>query len=162
GLLLTLAALPALAAGLQNEAQAYGDLVIVGPPSDPAHIRGMNNAVAAFQALNAARGLFLSRADNPAIFRVQTQLWKLAGVNPHAANGVYLVDATPGMGSALDVASDMGAYTLVERASWLAYNNSQRGLELMVAGDPRLLQYGALPAAPGQLAARPAIDPGAA
>ena len=48
------------------------------------------------------------------------------------------------MGATLNVAAGMGAYTLTDRATWLAFGNRQ-DLEVLVEGDPRLFnQYGVI------------------
>ena len=46
------------------------------------------------------------------------------------------------MGATLNVAAGMGAYTLTDRATWIAFENKS-GLKILSQGDPKLFnQYG--------------------
>ena len=48
------------------------------------------------------------------------------------------------MGATLNTASDMNAYTLSDRATWLNFRN-KRELTILIEGDPRLFnQYGVI------------------
>jgi ABC-type tungstate transport system permease subunit len=42
----------------------YNDFVILGPPSDPAGIRGQRGATAALRKIAAAQAAFVTRGDN--------------------------------------------------------------------------------------------------
>ncbi len=42
----------------------YNDFVIVGPPDDPADIKGLKSAVEAFRKISVAKVPFVSRGDN--------------------------------------------------------------------------------------------------
>ena len=50
--------------GVGRRQIAWNDFVIVGPRSDPAHIAGSRDAVAAFKAIAAAKTPFVARGDN--------------------------------------------------------------------------------------------------
>jgi tungstate transport system substrate-binding protein len=48
------------------------------------------------------------------------------------------------MGATLNTSAEMPAYTLTDRATWLAFEN-RRGLDIVVEGDPSLFnQYGVI------------------
>ncbi len=112
----------------------HNDFVIVGPPSDPAHIRG-KDTITAFRAIAETRSIFISRGDNSGTNIFELALWKKAGVTPA---GAWYVQASTGMGQTLQIASEKRAYTLADRATFLT---RRAGLELaiVVERDPPLL-----------------------
>ncbi len=120
----------------------YNDFVIVGPEGDPAGIAGSRDAVAAFARIAATASPFVSRGDDSGTHTRERALWRLAGIDPGAASGRWYREAGAGMGATLNMAAAMEAYTLTDRASWVAFAN-KRDLKLLVERDPRLFnQYG--------------------
>ncbi len=113
----------------------HNDFLLVGPPSDPAHVRGSKDAVSAMRAIGA-RGPFISRGDASGTEKMELALWAQAGVDPKA---VPARDATgQGMGATLLVADQRRAYTLTDRATYLAYRDRIR-LVPVLENDPALL-----------------------
>ena len=129
--------------GLRRHALMHNDFVIVGPVSDPAGIRGMNDAVAAFGKIHGLRAVFLSRGDDSGTHKRERSLWQAAGVAPSERAGWYR-GIGAGMGRTLNTAAAMPAYTLVDRGTWQSFGN--RGpLRLLVEGDRRLRnRYGVI------------------
>ena len=118
---------------------AWNDFIIVGPSSDPAHIRDGKDSVAAFKAIASAQALFVSRGDRSGTNAAELRLWRTAGRTPEALNPEkWYRDIGGGMGQALNVASAMNAYTLSDRGTWLSFNN-KGSLAIMIEGDPRLI-----------------------
>src|SRR5262249_21520319 len=70
------------ALGTARRAVMYNDFVIVGPGSDPAHIRGLKDARAALQQIAQAAAPFASRGDDSGTNRMELRLWKSAGIQP--------------------------------------------------------------------------------
>ena len=66
--------------GVDMRPWACNELCIVGPPDDPAHIRGMTNGVAALQKIAAAKAHFVDFADIGSRELVH-KLWGLSGVS---------------------------------------------------------------------------------
>lgn len=119
----------------------YNDFLIVGPAADPAKIKGLKEAVAAFKQL-AARGYhFVSRGDRSGTHAQELRLWKQAGVQPSGPPN-YL-EAGQGMEATLRLTGEKQFYTLCDRATWLAaQQRRQTDLLVMVEGDPLLFnQY---------------------
>ncbi|HUQ41386.1 MAG TPA: substrate-binding domain-containing protein [Candidatus Limnocylindrales bacterium] len=112
----------------------HNDFVLVGPPSDPAKLRG-TDAVTAFKKIASSRALFISRGDNSGTNIFELGLWKKAGVTPV---GEWYVQAAQGMGQTLQVASEKRAYTLTDRGTYLA-RRATLELEIVVQRDPPLL-----------------------
>ena len=113
----------------------HNDFLLVGPPADPAHVRGSADALAAMQAI-ARTGPFISRGDASGTEKMELALWQLAGIDPKTVPGR---DATgQGMGATLLVADQRRAYTLTDRATYLAFR-SRIALVPVLEKDPRLL-----------------------
>lgn len=120
----------------------YNDFVIVGPPSDPAGIAGMTDAVAALAKIAEADAAFASRGDDSGTHRAELGLWREAGVDVEAASGSWYRETGSGMGTTLNTGIGMGAYVMTDRATWLSFGN-KRAHQIAVEGDPRLFnQYG--------------------
>ncbi|MDX1675299.1 MAG: substrate-binding domain-containing protein [Longimicrobiales bacterium] len=129
----------------------YNDFVIVGPPSDPAGIRGLDGAPAALSRIAAsAEGSrdaaveFVSRGDDSGTHRKEQALWSAAGVEP---SGGWYMEVGQGMAESLRMAAEQRAYTLSDRATYVAQRDGLE-LDVLVEGDPRLFnQYGVIPVA---------------
>ncbi|MBC6440920.1 MAG: substrate-binding domain-containing protein [Rhodospirillales bacterium] len=122
----------------------YNDFVIVGPAADPAGVNGINDATAALALIAAAEADFASRGDDSGTHKKETALWRIAGVDAAEASGTWYLETGSGMGATLNTASGLGAYTLTDRATWIAFAN-KGDLVIHVAGDDRLFnQYGVI------------------
>jgi tungstate transport system substrate-binding protein len=129
--------------GIDRRDVMYNDFVIVGPNSDPAHIRGLKNACEALKAIAQAAAMFASRGDDSGTNRMELRLWKSAGIQPDPRSGWYR-DLGQGMGATLNIAAAMNAYTLTDRATWANFKNRQ-GLAILTEGDPALFNpYGSI------------------
>jgi tungstate transport system substrate-binding protein len=114
----------------------HNDFIIVGPASDPAGLRGTSDAVAAFQRLAQRRATFVSRGDRSGTHQREQMLWRKAAVTP-PASGSWYVESGQGMGATLQLADEKHAYTLSDRATYLAWRD-QLQLALLLEGDPLL------------------------
>ena len=128
--------------GLARHDVMYNDFVFVGPPSDPAGIRGLDSAIEALAAIAASRAKFASRGDNSGTHKKEMALWRQAGVKPLAGSGDWYLETGSGMGSTLNAAIGSGAYTMTDRATWISFRNRQ-DYSILVQGDDQLFnQYG--------------------
>jgi len=119
----------------------YNDFVLIGPKSDPAHLKG-RDVVGALQKVAQGNALFISRADKSGTHSAELRYWKLAGMD--AARGSGYRECGCGMGPALNMASSLGAYVLSDRGTWLSFKN-KGDLAVLVEGDQRLFnQYGVM------------------
>jgi tungstate transport system substrate-binding protein len=125
--------------GIERRQIAWNDFVLVGPRTDPAHIAGGHDGVAAFAAIAAARAPFVSRGDKSGTEALEHRLWRIAKIEPaRIGGGSWYRDIGGGMGAALNAAVAMGAYTLSDRGTWLSFGNKGE-LTILVERDPRLL-----------------------
>ncbi len=114
----------------------HNDFVIVGPADDPAGIKGMATAVEAFQNIFDSGSIFISRGDDSGTNKMEISLWGKTNDDPNGAE--WYVESGQGMGATLTIASEKLAYTLTDRATYLA-NQGNLNLEILVEGDPALL-----------------------
>jgi tungstate transport system substrate-binding protein len=127
--------------GVNRRDLMYNDFVIVGPPSDPAKIRGMKDAGAALKKIRQSDATFVSRGDDSGTNKKEIALWKKAGVDP---KGPHYLSIGQGMGQTLTVAGEKQAYTLTDRATYATYKD-KTGLEIMLEGAKDLLNpYGVI------------------
>jgi tungstate transport system substrate-binding protein len=128
------AAFMAAGAGETRRPVMHNAFVVVGPPVDPAGVRGAGSAAEAFRRVARAGQPFVSRGDASGTHQKERALWGRAGVEPA---GDWYVRAGAGMAQALRMANEKRAYTLTDRATFLA---QLRGLDLAVLldGDPAL------------------------
>ena len=125
--------------GIERRQIAWNDFIVVGPRSDPAHVAGGRDAVAALKAIAAAEAPFVSRGDKSGTDALEHRLWRVTGIEPaKAGGGSWYRDIGGGMGAALNAAQAMHAYTISDRGTWLSFGN-KGDLAVLVEGDPRLL-----------------------
>jgi tungstate transport system substrate-binding protein len=133
----------------------YNDFIIVGPKTDPAHIRGLALAKEAFKAIMDAGQPFASRGDKSGTHVKELAVWSSLGVTPGAGMKWYN-SLGQGMGETLLFAEDQGAYTLTDRGTYLSMKDKLPDLDILVGGqnlaenkDKILLNpYGVLPVSP--------------
>jgi len=116
----------------------HNDFIIVGPTSDPAGIKGTASAVDAFKKLAAASAPFVSRGDKSGTNTKELALWKSAALDPAGQKPSWYIESGTGMGATLTIASEKDAYTLTDRATYLA-NKANLQLDILVEKDTSLL-----------------------
>ena len=114
----------------------HNDFVIVGPADDPAAIKGTSTAVEAFQKIADASANFITRGDDSGTNKMEISLWGQTSTDPNGQ--VWYIDSGQGMGATLTITSEKQAYTLTDRATFLA-NKENLDLEILVEGDAALL-----------------------
>ena len=123
--------------GKDRELVMHNDFVIVGPAEDPAKIKGLSSTDA-FKAIAGAGATFAARADKSGTSTKELGIWKKAELDPATEKPAWYLESGQGMGSTLTIASEKGAYTLTDRATYLA-NKDNLQLEILSEGDPGLL-----------------------
>ena len=126
--------------GVRREDLMYNDFIIVGPSGDPAGITGMEQASTALDRLAQTEGTFISRGDESGTHVKENEIWSAAGIDP---SGDWYISAGQGMGDVLTMADEEQAYTLSDRATYLARTLLGIDLVILVEGDPILFNpYG--------------------
>jgi tungstate transport system substrate-binding protein len=115
----------------------HNDFVIVGPADDPAGIKGTPTTVEAFQKIADAGANFITRGDDSGTHKMEISLWgQKTAVDPNGQ--AWYIDSGQGMGATLTIASEKQAYTLTDRATYLA-SKENLDLEILFEGDAALL-----------------------
>jgi tungstate transport system substrate-binding protein len=128
--------------GVKRYPVMYNDFVLIGPKSDPAHVKGMTDVAKAFQRLKDKQASFISRGDRSGTNIAELKLWKDAGIDIAKDKGPWYKAIGQGMGAALNTAGASGAYVLSDRGTWIHFKN-KGDLEILVEGDKRMFnQYG--------------------
>ena len=122
-------------AGVDRQLVMYNDFVLVGPPDDPAGIRGQADALAALTQIATRGSPFIGRGDNSGTQQLELQLWWEAGGAPRGQG--WYVESGTGMGQTLQLADQRRAYTLSDRGTYLAFRERVR-LDVLVEQDERL------------------------
>ena len=109
----------------------YNDFVLVGPNDDPAKIKenSYNDALGAFKTLAQDEVTFISRSDDSGTHKKELEIWAKANIEP---SGDWYIEAGTGMGAVLEMANEMMAYTLSDRATWLNYD---LGDDMMIVSE---------------------------
>jgi tungstate transport system substrate-binding protein len=150
----------------------HNDFVILGPPQDPARVKGTEKAVDALRLIAGAKAKFISRGDDSGTHSKEQKLWKRtklplqtktteivkkgkkASLNFQYPDGLgqWYLSIGQGMGKCLTYAEEKEAYTLTDRGTYLKYKfGRKQGLDLVILseGDPALFNpYGIIPVNP--------------
>lgn len=130
--------------GVSRRDVMYNDFVIVGPKSDPAGVKGMDDATAALKKIAGSGAIFASRGDESGTHKKELSLWRAAGIDPIAASGQWYRETGSGMGATLNTGIGMDGYVMTDRATWISFKN-KAGHEILVEGDDALFnQYGVI------------------
>ena len=113
----------------------YNDFIILGPANDPAQIKSTKSSAAAMKRIAASASRFVSRGDNSGTHNLEKSLWKSAAIQP---KGEWYIESGQGMGATLGIANDRGAYTISDRATYLAFRKRVT-LAILLEGDRPLL-----------------------
>jgi tungstate transport system substrate-binding protein len=118
---------------IDGELIMHNDFVIVGPEDNPAGVDASGTLEQAMNALASAN--FISRGDDSGTHKRELALWAAAGIDP---GGNPREESGQGMGSTLNIAEQKQAYTLTDRATYLALSDDL-SLVVVFEGDPELL-----------------------
>ncbi len=128
--------------GARREDVMFNDFVIIGPADDPAAIAGSATAAEALAMIAAAEAPFVSRGDESGTHNKELALWKAAAIEPA---GDWYISAGQGMGAVITMANEQQAYTLSDRATYLARTLTGLDLGVLVEGDAALFNpYGVI------------------
>jgi len=121
--------------GLNMRPWTRNELVIVGPSSDPAGIRGMKDGAEAFWHIAREEANFVDFLGIGSR-EICHRLWQKAGVSP---KGNWIIkDGSRGHVGIVEFARRHNAYVVVGRIPVLFGKFSMTGMEIMVEGDPAM------------------------
>ncbi|MEC9492455.1 substrate-binding domain-containing protein [Flexistipes sp.] len=133
--------------GVYRKEVMYNDFVVVGPPSDPANIKG-KDVTEALEAIYDKSETFVSRGDDSGTNKKEILLWDSAGINDYNKKSWYK-ETGQGMITTLNIATEMNGYTMTDRGTYIKYQSNYDGkapLQILVEGDKILYnQYSLIP-----------------
>lgn len=120
--------------GDEHRLVMHNDFVLVGPETDPASIKGKQSSVDVFRQIADSHSSFVSRGDESGTHMKERRLWKEVKIEPE---GEWYVQAGVGMAEILRIAEEKRAYTLADRATYLAQRD-RLSLVIICEGDALL------------------------
>lgn len=114
----------------------HNDFIVLGPAADPAGIKSLEAVTAAFKAIADKKAVFISRGDKSGTHTKELSIWKAAGLE--TPSGTWYQESGQGMGQTLTIANEKEAYTLSDRATYLAQKANLK-LEILNQGAKELL-----------------------
>lgn len=131
--------------GVERFDVMYNDFVLIGPPEDPAQISSSGSVIEVLKKIHDSKSAFISRGDDSGTHKKELSLWQKTGYMPQ---GDWYKSVGQGMGKVIQIANEMGAYTMADRGTWLAYQ-AKLNLALLYQGDPPLFNpYGIIAVSP--------------
>jgi tungstate transport system substrate-binding protein len=125
--------------GVERFDVMYNDFVLIGPPNDPAQISDSGSVIEVLKKISDKQSDFISRGDDSGTHMKELSLWQSVNYSPQ---GDWYKSVGQGMGKVIQIANELGAYTMTDRGTWLAYQ-SKANLALLYQGDPPLFNpYG--------------------
>jgi tungstate transport system substrate-binding protein len=125
--------------GVERHQFMYNDFIIVGPPDDPAGIRGLP-VREALTRISRLRFLFVSRGDDSGTHKKEIFLWEDAGLIVPDRNNWYILTGQ-GMLATLIITEEKNGYTLTDRGTYIKYGavwEREPYLQILIEGDRTL------------------------
>jgi tungstate transport system substrate-binding protein len=122
--------------GIERTLVMHNDFIIVGPAADPAGVKAATVTNDAMMRIASSQSAFISRGDNSGTNALELKLWKAINVTPAGAG--WYAESGQGMGATLQIADQRNAYTISDRATYLA-QKANLDLAILFQGDKALL-----------------------
>ncbi len=113
--------------GIERALVMHNDFIIVGSKDDPAALKSSKTTNDAMSAIATKQSRFISRGDNSGTNALELKLWKAINVDPKGRS--WYEESGQGMGATLQIANQKAAYTISDRATYLA---QEKNLDLVV------------------------------
>ena len=126
--------------GTERISLMYNDFVIVGPPDDPAGIKGNKSATDALKKISEKGATFVTRGDKSGTHVAEMELWSKAGIKPSGAWYNVYSKGSEGNVPTLRYTDQQKAYTVIDRATFLTLQKEIK-LVVLVEKDEALLNF---------------------
>lgn len=158
--------------GTQRYAVMHNDFVLIGPPADPAGVKGAKDSIEAFAKIADAKAMFISRGDDSGTHTKEQSIWGKTGLKLVESSQKIMIEGKEtevvakkpensdewyysigqGMGKTITFADEKNAYTLADRGTYIAYKWGKTpavDLDILCEGDASLANpYGVIPVNP--------------
>ncbi len=123
--------------GVQRFDVMYNDFIVLGPKGDPisGEMKALKDVKAIMKQIQDKQLTFVSRGDDSGTHKKELKLWPTDSLT-----GKWYISAGKGMGDVLQMANEMEAFTLSDRATYLSMSD-KLDLEIVSEGDSSLLNY---------------------
>jgi len=105
--------------GIDKRVVMRNFFLVAGPAGDPAGVKGAVTLSEAFRRITSGEYRFISRGDNSGTHRRELSVWEEIGIQPEGES--WYEESSTGQGQNLLVASDKGAYTLVDSSTFTVF-----------------------------------------
>lgn len=124
----------------RRDSVMFNDFVVVGPKAHQLDTASLDSVLTHI----VHEGLpFISRGDDSGTHRAEQRQWAKAGIARDSLGPWYL-EAGAGMGATLQIASNLGAFTLSDRGTWISFQD-KKDLGIRFEGAPSLANvYGVM------------------
>jgi tungstate transport system substrate-binding protein len=131
--------------GANRHGIMYNYFVVLGPPDDPAGIRGTVEGSRALARILESGALFFSRGDASGTHSREMAMWQEAGMTP---GGDGYRETGQGMGATLRITDEMEGYTLCDTGTFTWWKD-QVDLEILSGSSPSTVnRYSVIPIDP--------------
>jgi tungstate transport system substrate-binding protein len=139
--------------GTERYAFASNFFVIVGPADDPLGLASLSPEDAFRKLAESGTAKFVSRGDSSGTHSKEKSIWAAAGYNytDITGSGEWYVDAGRGMGPTLLMAAELGAYTVSDMGTFLAFKGDTGLVAHVDTGAILLNVYSAIPVNPANV-----------
>ena len=107
----------------------FNDFILIGP-ADGA-ISHNTDIGEAFATILEDELYFISRGDNSGTHVRELDIWRVLDLYPYQSNNANYIETGDGMGATINMAIEMNAFTLSDRATW--YNRPNHGDHVIVS-----------------------------
>lgn len=135
--------------GVKDVPVMYNDLMVVGPASDPAQIKGLDCPGKSVKKIGTAGATFVVSGTGSDIDKKVMMYWQKAGLDP--AGKPWYIMTGKDKAATLKVAGQKQAYTIIDRQTFLQ-NKSKVPLVELVTGCAMLMnQFSAVQVNPSKV-----------
>jgi len=128
--------------GVKRYPVMYNDFVIVGPKESAFAFSDKATIEEVLEEIAKTKSKFISRGDDSGTHKKEMILWGLTKSMPNNKTDRWYLEAGQGMGKVLQMTGELGAYTMTDRGTWLAYMD-KLPLSIVFEGNPMLFNpYG--------------------
>ena len=108
--------------GSARQPIAYNYFILLAPPTDPAAAAASGNILNALKNISEQQLLFLSRGDDSGTHKKELALWQRLAqqqTRPINYDRNWYIEAGVGMGQAIIIAEELGAYVISDTGTYL-------------------------------------------
>jgi len=128
--------------GVKRYSVMYNDFVIVGPKESTTTFSDKASIEEVLEEIAKTKSKFVSRGDDSGTHKKELSLWRMTKGMPNNKTDRWYLEAGQGMGKVLQMTGELGAYTMTDRGTWLAYMD-KLPLSIVFEGNPMLFNpYG--------------------